>query len=126
MLGTDLGFVAYWTAIALDLVPPELAYSDYRAPIVVAWNWSFLPLDLLVSATGMLGLWGLRGRPALGHVVVLISLALTHASGLFALSYWVIRGEFSPQWWAPNLLLLLYPLPAIAWLLTNARVPAET
>jgi hypothetical protein len=32
------------------------------------------------------------------------------ASGLMAISFWAFTRDFSPQWWAPNLFLLIYPL----------------
>jgi hypothetical protein len=30
-------------------------------------------------------------------------------SGLNAIAFWVIRGDFDPTWWIPNLYLLIYP-----------------
>jgi hypothetical protein len=40
---TDLGFIAYWLITALKLLPAEGLFNDYINPILVAWNWSFLP-----------------------------------------------------------------------------------
>lgn len=120
MLVTDLGFVGYWAATALALIPPELAYSDYQDPRLVAWNWSFLPIDLIISATGILAVRWVRIRPTAGYALMLISLTLTHASGLFAISFWAIRADVRIEWWAPNLVLLLYPVPALLWLIKNA------
>jgi len=54
---TDLGFIAYWLATALHLIPLEGAFKDYADPTLLAWNWSFFPLDLLISATGLYALW---------------------------------------------------------------------
>ncbi|MGI5131325.1 DUF5360 family protein [Pseudonocardia sp. CA-107938] len=119
MLVTDVGFVAYWAATALELIPPEFAYSDYHDARVVAWNWSFLPLDLLISVTGIAAVAILGRRPLLGRPLMTISLALTHASGLLAISYWAVRGEFQPEWWVPNLFLLVYPIPALVRLLRH-------
>jgi len=117
MVVTDLGFIFYWSITAFGLLPPELAYSDYTDPRVVAWNWSFFPIDIIISATGLTSLWLLHrnNRAWLGLMVV--SLTLTCASGMLAISYWAIRLEFDPAWWTPNLFLLLYPVPALVWLL---------
>jgi hypothetical protein len=121
---TDGGFVLYWLITALALIPPEYLYNDYTQPILVAWNWSFLPLDLAVSLTGFLALaQARRGRAWEG--LALLSLAFTSASGLNALAFWVIRREFDPTWWLPNLYLLLYPLAYIPGLLRRLA-PAPT
>jgi hypothetical protein len=123
MVTTDLGFIAYWSVTAFGLLPPDLAYSDYTDPRVVAWNWSFFPLDIVVSATGLTSLWLLHRRNPAWHGLMVASLSLTAASGLLAISYWVVRSEFDPAWWGPNLFLLLYPVPALVWLL--CRMPAD-
>lgn len=47
---------------------------------------------------------------------MLISLVLTSTAGLQALAFWALRGDFTLSWWAPNLFLLLFPLPGIAHL----------
>lgn len=108
-LGVDLGFIAYWLVTALHLLPPEYLYQDYTNPILVAWNWSFAPLDLLVSATGLTSLWLHRRNDARAIALAIISLSLTSASGLQAIAFWTLRGDFDPMWWIPNLFLLLYP-----------------
>lgn len=118
----DIGFIAYWLATALKLIPPEWAFSNYANPIVVAWNWSFLPLDLLISATGLTSVW-LFTRGCTGwREWALLSLALTVASGLNAIAFWAIRGEFDWLWWLPNLYLMLYPLAFIPKLLRSQTV----
>jgi hypothetical protein len=108
-LVVDIGFLLYWFVTAFHLLPKEYLYSDYENPILVAWNWSFMPLDLLVSATGLsaIALW--RKRDSRWETLALLSLAFTSASGLQAISYWVIRREFDLMWWTPNLFLLIYP-----------------
>ncbi|WP_216651500.1 DUF5360 family protein [Actinomadura litoris] len=117
MLGTDVGFVLYWVITALHVLPAESLFKDYENDLVVAWNWSFLPLDLLVSATGLTALaLARRGVPAWRPLTV-VSLTLTSVSGLQAISYWTIRADVSLSWWLPNLFLLLYPLAPIAALL---------
>ncbi|UUZ80160.1 YvaD family protein [Paenibacillus sp. P26] len=107
---TDIGFILYWTVTALKLIPPEYLYNDYTNPLLVSWNWSFMPLDLLISLTGLYSLsLHKQGRPVWAGWS-LISLMLTFVSGLMAISFWSVRGEFDPLWWIPNLYLLLYPL----------------
>lgn len=111
MVATDLGFLVYWLITALGLVPAEYLYNDYTDPMMVDWNWSFLAIDLLVSATGVSALLAARrGSPA-SVGLALISLTLTAASGLMALSFWTLRADFDPSWWSANAFLLLYPLP---------------
>ncbi|MFN8439259.1 MAG: DUF5360 family protein [Caldilineaceae bacterium] len=106
----DLGFVLYWLITLLHLIPPSFLFKDYDNPILSAWNWSFLPLDLLISTTGMLSLWRFQRHDPQWRSFALISLVLTFCSGLQAIAYWGIRGDFDPFWWGPNLFLLLYPL----------------
>lgn len=109
-LTVDIGFIAYWLITLFHVIPAEYLFQDYENPILTAWNWSFLPLDLFISATGLssLRLWQ-RGS-ALWRPVALISLVLTSCSGLQAIAFWTIRQDFDPMWWIPNLILLIYPL----------------
>jgi hypothetical protein len=107
---TDIAFIAYWLVTALHLIPPEFLFQDYTNPILRAWNWSFLPLDLLISFSGLGSLWAYNRRLELWRSLVLISLTLTMTSGLNAIAFWVIRGDFDPTWWIPNLYLLIYPI----------------
>jgi hypothetical protein len=105
----DLGFIAYWTVTVLHLIPQAWLFQDYTNPLLVAWNWSFLPLDLAVSVTGLLALrLHVRGDPRY-RPLALTSLCLTTASGFQAISFWAARCEFDPLWWIPNLFLLIYP-----------------
>jgi hypothetical protein len=109
-LTVDIGFIVYWFITLFHLIPGEYLFQDYENPILVAWNWSFLPLDLFISATGLSSLYLYRrGHPAWAAVAT-ISLVLTSCSGLQAIAFWVIRLDFDPLWWAPNLVLLIYPL----------------
>ena len=48
---TDVLFMLYWTvaaaaAIGLVSLQPDMMYGDYNNPRVIAWNWSFFPLDV--------------------------------------------------------------------------------
>ncbi|WP_198351804.1 DUF5360 family protein [Streptomyces typhae] len=135
MLVTDLGFLAYWSAALLALIPAEYAYKDYGDPVMSDWNYSFLPLDIAASATGLASLFLLRaarsGRPAATARVawrplMLVSLTLTSTAGLQAVVFWALRGDWSPTWWLPNLALLLFPLPAIARLVGRPGAERET
>jgi hypothetical protein len=126
MVGTDLGFLAYWTITALHVLPAEWLYKDYHDPILQAWNWSFVPIDLLVSGTGLLALvLARRGAPQ-ADGMALISLTLTSSSGLMAVAFWTLRADFDPAWWLPNLFLLLYPLPFLARQLRQGATSSAT
>ena len=61
MLFTDIGMLLYWAitaAMALKLldIPGDWLFKDYHDPRVMAWNWSFFPLDILLSVTGLAAL----------------------------------------------------------------------
>jgi hypothetical protein len=106
---TDSGFVLYWMITLAGVLPEAWLFKDYHDPILWAWNWSFLPLDLAISATGFLSLaLHARGRPE-WIAWALVSLALTFCSGLQAVAFWTLRRDFDVAWWLPNLYLLLYP-----------------
>ncbi|GAA3158839.1 MULTISPECIES: DUF5360 family protein [Nonomuraea] len=113
MLATDVGFVVYFAVTGLGLIPLQWAFADYTNPLMVDWNWSFLWIDLLAGATGLTSLWLLRRDQASGPSLMLVSLVLTMASGLMAIAFWTLRGDFSLAWWIPNLYLLLFPIPGI-------------
>ncbi len=121
MVATDVGFIAYWAITVLHLIPAQYLYRDYTNPLLVAWNWSFLPLDLLISATGLTGWWLHRRGDALWLPTVLISLALTVCSGLQAIAFWAMRGDFAADWWLVNGFLLVYPLCFAPALLSELR-----
>jgi hypothetical protein len=106
---TDIGFILYWLITLLHLIPAEYLFEDYTNPILTAWNWSFLPLDLLVSLTGFMSLYLYNQNNPNWKMIALISLAFTSASGLQAIAFWAIRVDFDWTWWLPNLYLLLYP-----------------
>lgn len=108
---TEGGMILYWifaSSVALELisVPPEYMYSDYANPTVVAWNWSFLPLDLTFALTG---LYSRYGKMTLSRQATLstFSLSLMWCAGLMAVSFWVVVGSYDPFWWGINLWLVL-------------------
>ncbi len=116
---TDVGFILYWLITLLHLLPDSYLFKDYNNPILVAWNWSFLPLDLLISATGFFSLFlYTKGRKNWDRVA-LVSLILTFCSGLQAISFWTLRLDFDLNWWLPNLFLLLYPMFFIPRFISN-------
>lgn len=110
MLATDIGFIAYWLITVLHLIPAELLFRNYNNPILVHWNWSFLPLDLAISATGLTSLWLYHKMNALWRSLAIVSLVLTSVSGLQAIAFWLFAGDLNITWWLPNLFLLVYPL----------------
>lgn len=107
---TDIGFIVYWLLAAFADLPAEYLFKDYENPIMVAWNWSFLPLDLLISATGLSCLYLHKRDTERAEMLAIISLSLTVCSGLQAIAFWAIRSDYSFSWWAMNLYLLIYPL----------------
>ena len=109
--GTDLAMLAYWTVTAakatgLVAVPDEWLFSDYTNPVVVAWNWSFLPLDIVFSVCGLSATaLHRRGHPGWKPLAV-ISLVLTWCAGFMAVSFWAVRvtlircgGARISSWW---------------------------
>ncbi|MEC0126430.1 YvaD family protein [Paenibacillus pabuli] len=107
---TDIGFLLYWIVTWGAWIPKEYLYQDYNNPLLVSWNLSFLPLDLLISATGLYSLFLLRRSDQRWRLVALISLVLTFCSGLQAIAFWSFRADFDWSWWVPNLYLMIYPL----------------
>lgn len=107
---TDIGFILYWLVTALHLIPESWAFKDYTNPILVAWNWSFFPLDMCISATGLSSIYLYTKKNQLWKKLSLISLVLTFCSGLQAVAFWALRLDFDISWWSVNLYLLIYPL----------------
>lgn len=119
-LVVDIGFVVYWLVTLLEVVPAAYLFKDYANPILQAWNWSFLPLDLVISATGFYSLYLWRKGDVSWSFVALVSLVLTSCSGLqAAVAFWALRADFDIAWWLPNMFLLIYPLFFIPRLLCS-------
>lgn len=121
MFITDVGFISYWLVTALELIPLEYAFKNYDDAILVAWNWSFFPLDMLVSLTGLGSLYLYTRSRKSYRPLAIISLTLTLCAGLQAVVFWTLRSDFSFAWWLPNLYLLLYPLVFLPSLLRETR-----
>ncbi len=114
LLLTDWGFILYWGITALAglgaiNLPSAWLFKDYHDPNIVAWNWSFMPLDLLASATGLRALYIAKNQGR-WQSAALISITLTFCAGFLALSFWIFQRSFDPGWWLPNLFLMLWPL----------------
>ena len=112
---TDLAFLVYWSVSGLAQagaihIPAAWMYAHYDQPSVVAWNWSFLPLDLMFSTTGLTAVAAAQRGSPLWRPLALLSLAFTMAAGGMAVAYWTLLREFEPAWFLPNLTLVLWPL----------------
>ncbi|MDP6685229.1 MAG: DUF5360 family protein [Candidatus Marinimicrobia bacterium] len=108
---TEVGMILYWLFAATVVlgfinVPPEYMYSDYKNPLIVSWNWSFFPLDILFAVFGLLARFGSL-KPKSKEVLSVVSLSLMFCAGLMAISFWVINHDFDIFWWAINLWLII-------------------
>ena len=103
MATTDVAFAIYWILTAVGLV------SVGGSAHVVAWNWSFLPLDAPAIAAGLA--WAImpKNHPA-SMPVLAAALTLTHAAGLLAISCFALTGPWDVTWWLVNLWLMLMPI----------------
>lgn len=115
LLVSDIGFLLYWSLslpllFGWELIPGEWLFKDYSNPLTVAWNWSFFPLDILLSVSGLMGLRLGRKSHELGRPLLIVSLILTFCAGFMALCYWLIRWQFDLMWWLPNGFLMVWPL----------------
>jgi hypothetical protein len=122
LLLVDLGLLIYWVIAMGDLLPAEWLFKGYHDPVVSAWNWSFLPLDLLASFTGLAGIWTLRrGQRRAGECLLMVSLTLCFCAGLMALSFWTLTDDFDCIWWAFNAMLMGPSAGFLAWRLCCVR-----
>ncbi len=107
---TEVGMLLYWafaTIVVLNwiYVPPEYMYSDYQNPLIVAWNWSFFPLDVLFAVLGLTARFFVQSRSK-ELILSTLSLGLMFCAGLMAVSFWIIQGSFDPFWWGINIWLM--------------------
>jgi hypothetical protein len=127
LAATDLIFLTYWTMSGLAQlgaihIPRAWMYANYDQALVVAWNWSFLPLDLVFSISGLAAVAAARRGHGAWRPLAFLSLAFTMAAGGMAVAYWTILGEFDPAWFLPNLALVIWPLfflPGLARQIAN-------
>jgi hypothetical protein len=128
---TDAGFLLYWAIAALDIsgivkLPADWLYPNAHDPRVVAWNWSFFPLDIAFSVTG---LWAVRAfvkGEGIWAPLALISLTLTIVAGGLACGYWLLLGEIDPVWFGMNLVLLVWPLVFLPSLVRQMAVKSAS
>ncbi len=116
----DFAFLIYWTLSFFQLIPAKWLLMNADQPFLVDWNWSFLPLNLLIASTGFLTLFLAAKRSHKAVTMALISLIMTFCAGLQALSFWVLSGDFSWIWWIPNVFLVLYPIPFILFIFNRS------
>ncbi len=126
---TDLAFILYWILASLSQagilqIPPEWMYADYDQPDVIAWNWSFLPMDLAFSVFGLKAVVAARRGDPAWRPFAIVSLTLTMAAGGMAVSYWAILREFNPSWFFANLALVIWPLFFIRRLMSDGETKA--
>lgn len=100
---TDIGLLCYWILTAIGLI------SVGKDPLLLAWNWSFVPLDVLAIAAGLL--CSVLPEDHRWSVPLFIAaLALTHAAGLMAVSFFALWGTWDWSWWVVNVWLAVIPL----------------
>jgi Ni,Fe-hydrogenase I cytochrome b subunit len=109
-LFTDIGLVLYWVLTLGHFIPESYLFKDNHNPLLMIWYWSFLPLDLLVVATGFTALFFKRYKDDSWTTWAIVSLTITFGTGLQALIFWYLKNEFDPVWCIPNLYLTLYPI----------------
>ena len=119
---TDIGFILYWFITLFHLIPQQFLFKDYNNPVLVSWNWSFLPLDMSISFTGFLSLYLYNKGDIMWKKFSLISLVLTFCSGLQAISFWAIRCDFDLLWWIFNGYLIIYPVFFIKGLIKEVLI----
>jgi uncharacterized protein DUF5360 len=115
LLVTDVSFIAYWSVsfvvlLGYKLVPQDWLFKDYHDPIIFAWNWSFFPLDMVLSICGLMAVRRHKQGDPTWRALASFSLALTFCAGFMAISFWAVRLDFDPGWWAANLFLMIWPL----------------
>ena len=117
LLLTDAGMLLYWLVVFLDALSlialnPEYMYSDYQNPLMVAWNLSFLPIDVAFALSGLVALLYPLSQKA-QETLITISLTLMFCAGVMALSFWLILEDFNLFWWGVNLWLMALPIAVI-------------
>lgn len=123
---TDIGFLLYWAISLLDVMgvialPRSWMYEGYGDPHICAWNWSFLPVDLLFSVSGLASVAAARRGDPIWRPLALLSLSFTMIAGLMAISYWGLMGTFEPAWFLPNLAIVVWPCLFLPSLVSDIR-----
>ena len=107
---TELAMLVYWilaAALTFNLISidPSLMYSDYQNPLVVAWNWSFFPIDIAFAIIGLTARFAIKADQ-LRFKLEIIAGVLMFCAGLMAVTYWTIMGEFDFAWCGVNIWLI--------------------
>lgn len=110
---TEIAMLAYWlfalsVVAGLISVSPTLMYSNYDNPLIVSWNWSFFPIDVLFAISGLIARFA-RLTPQRKATLGVFSLSLMFCAGLMAISFWVLQAWFDPIWWGMNIWLIVLP-----------------
>ena len=108
---TELAMLAYWVlagALVLKLISidPALMYSDYENPLVIAWNWSFFPIDVAFAFAGLSARFGTFAEQTKFKLRTIGSVLMICA-GVMAVSFWTITGDFNITWRGVNLWLIV-------------------
>jgi hypothetical protein len=111
LIGTEAAMLMYWLiagAVCLGLLslPQEAMYSGYGTALVEAWNWSFMPLDILFASIGLLATTRLLSPYWRGRAQD-VALALMFCAGLMALAFWTMTATYDLSWWLANLWLMV-------------------
>ena len=127
---TDVLFIVYWLVVVLSelgllSIPPEMMYADFDDPRVVAWNWSFFPLDIVFSIVGLAAIQANQSGNGIWRPLAIISLILTMTAGGMAVSYWAILKEFDPSWFIPNVVLVVWPIFFLPGLVRGSKTTAD-
>lgn len=107
--------LSYWFMSILQMLgvferPASMMFADFNNLRVVAWNWSFFPVAMLISVTGLMAFYMSHRNDMRWRSVAIVSLSSTICAGTMACCYWAILGEFDPSWFLPNLALAIVPL----------------
>lgn len=98
-------FLAGALSLGLISIDPSLMYSDYQNPLVIAWNWSFFPIDIAFAIIGLTARFGTKAGQVRFKLEIIASV-LMFCAGLMAVSYWMITGDFDLTWWGMNIWLI--------------------
>ncbi|MFC6586565.1 DUF5360 family protein [Sulfitobacter pacificus] len=88
---TEVGMLIYWgfasvVVLGWVIVAPDAMYPYYRNPLIVIWNWSFLPIDILFALCGLAARF-VPMAPERAVVLQIVSLTLMFCAGLMALNF---------------------------------------
>jgi len=111
---TEILMILYWiiaAAVALGWISidPSLMYSDHENPLVIAWNWSFFPIDIAFSVLGLAATFIVMSAARKAKLET-VAATLMLCAGVMALSFWTITGDYNPSWWGVNIWLVVIAL----------------